>query len=583
MIRRGACLLVAACLLAAVLPAEEAEATVEVAAVFPNTNPLEIIEQELERELQAAAARIQELLDSLRDLPGQVWRYCAPDFSGTEDVEEAQALLDCLGLIPYVGIGFDTANAIWSAAQGNWEDAAIRAVFIIPIVGNVVGLKIVVKARRGTTISVDTLENLKKSLPNTRPWRLPAKSDTVSVFENVQRPSGTASRGSTRHLSKSLKQEAGIPAEEWDRWTLDHTLPLSLKGTNTSKNLKVLTYDANQVKSRVESAVAAFKDKHKDRVVVDFVVDHGITARRPDRTVVKIAVDGKGPITVTIPNVHGAGAVSTLRVDGVVSINSEAWRLAGAIGNALQGSGSSDSTGSHDSAGSHSAGSHNTGQANGATVEIVPADAGDRCVGCRWMTGSGSGWAPGERFHIRCSGGGRAFVDTSTGLGAPNGYRARYATPAGEIRWERQICFSAYSETEVEVWNASGQRVVVIVRSDSTGSHNSAGLHNTGQANGATVEIVPADAGDRCVGCRWMTGSGSGWAPGERFHIRCSGGGRAFVDTSTGLGAPNGYRARYATPAGEIRWERQICFSAYSETEVEVWNASGQRVVVTVR
>ncbi len=80
------------------------------------------------------------------------------------------------------------------------------------------------------------------------------------------------------------------------------------------------------------------------------------------------------------------------------------------------------------------------------------------------MTGSGSGWAPGERFHIRCSGGGRPFADTSTGLGAPNGYRARYATPAGEIRWERQICYSAYSETEVEVWNASGQSVVVIVR-----------------------------------------------------------------------------------------------------------------------
>ena len=351
-------------------------------------------------------------------------------------------------------------------------------------------------------------------------------------------------------------------------------------GSNEPANLRVLTDDAHKVKSSIEGAVTAYKDRYRHQVV-DYIVDHGTKSKLPDRQVVQVSVNSSAPITWTIPNVHGAGALTTMKVPGTLAPYGELLRLVGATGNVLDGSVSA--------AGGGSPGGGYLGSGV-PTVTIVTADAGDRCVGCRWMTGSGSGWAPGVRFHIRCSGGGKVFADTSTGLGTPNGYKARHASPSGEIQWGSQICYSAFRETEVEVWNASGQRVVVPVSaagqrvvvpvSAAGGGSPGGGYLGSGVP---TVTIVTADAGDRCVGCRWMTGSGSGWAPGVRFHIRCSGGGKVFADTSTGLGTPNGYKARHASPSGEIQWGSQICYSAFRETEVEVWNASGQRVVVPVR
>ena len=535
-------------------------------ATGPVTDPWAIIE----RELQPAVDKLQQFLESIADLPAQVWSYCAPDFSGADDVEEVQELFDCLGLIPVVGVAFDTANATYSLTQGDWADGLMRGVFIVPVVGQAAALKITVKSRQVTSISVGTLEKLNGA--NRRLWRLPKQSDTVSVAKNVpHRKSDLPKLGDRRN---QLKREAGIPEEEFGLYNVDHSVPKSMGGTNESSNLRILTRDANDVKSSIEGAIAAFKDKYPDDIV-DFIVDHGTKSRLPDRLVVKVSVNSSAPITWTIPNVHGAGALSTMKVPGALGPYGELWRLAGATGNVLDGSVSADGGGSP-GGGSPGGGYLGSGV---PTVTIVTADAGDRCVGCRWMTGWGSGWAPGVRFHIRCSGGGEAFVDTSTGLGAPNGYRARHASPSGEIQWGSQICYSAYRETEVEVWNASGQRVVVPVSAAGGGSPGG-GYLGSGVP---TVTIVTADAGDRCVGCRWMTGWGSGWAPGVRFHIRCSGGGEAFVDTSTGLGAPNGYRARHASPSGEIQWGSQICYSAYRETEVEVWNASGQRVVVPVR
>ena len=555
MLKRCACSLLVACLLL-VLPVESSEAAV---SPSPVTDPWKILEQ----ELQPAFDWAQQFVDSISDLPAQVWRYCAPDRSSGDDIEEVQELFDCLGTIPYAGIAFDTVNATYSLTQGNWGDAAMRAVFIVPIVGNVVALKIVVKSRKATSITVGTLEQMNKSVPNLRLWRLPKHSDTVSYAKNVEHhPDGLPP---IRHLRNRLKREAGVPKAEFSRWNVDHSIAGSLGGTNNLDNLRVLTVDANQVKSKIEAAVVTFKNKHRDQVV-DFVVDHGTKARRPDQIVVKVAVNGREPITVTIPNVHGAASRSTVMIPGTVSPYGEAWRLAGAIQSVFAGSGSGAAAGGSSAGDGYPA-------PPAPTLTIIRAAAGDRCAGCHWMTGRGSGWAAGERFHVRCSGGGEAFADTSTGLGTVNGYRARFASPSGEIQWDNQICYSAYSETRVEVWNASGQRVAVTV---SAGDGYPA-------PPAPTLTIIRAAAGDRCAGCHWMTGRGSGWAAGERFHVRCSGGGEAFADTSTGLGTVNGYRARFASPSGEIQWDNQICYSAYSETRVEVWNAYGQRVAVTVR
>ena len=172
-------------------------------AIGPVTDPWAIIE----RELQPAADKLQQFLESIADLPAQVWRYCATDFSGADDMDEVQELFDCLGLIPVVGIAFDTANATYSLTQGDWGNAAMRGVFIVPVVGHAAALKITVKSRKVTSISVETLKTLNGA--NRRLWRLPKHSDTVTVGKNVPHiKSNLPKLGDRRH---QLKREAGIP------------------------------------------------------------------------------------------------------------------------------------------------------------------------------------------------------------------------------------------------------------------------------------------------------------------------------------------------------------------------------------
>ena len=577
---------VAVCLLVASLlpPADTAEAA-QAQGRWPTTDPWAIMERELGPAFDAVSECLRNIYGCAADVVASIWDYCEPDFSGTgeDDLDEAQELLDCLGLIPGIGIAFDTVNATVSLTQGDWGDAAMSAVFIVPILGQkAAAAKITVKSRVTKSITIEALEKAKKAQPIRRAAPLPSPSDTVSVKANVQH--NKAPGPSSRHLGPGLKRKAGIPESEFHLWTKDHSIPRSMHSAedmhklNDPENLRVLTVDANQVKSRIEDAVVNWADDHGDDVV-DFVVDHGTNALRPAVVTVKIYVNGGEPIVATIPNVHGAASVAAIRIPRNIDNYGEALRLAGAVQRVVDGSAA-------DSVPAAPGGTPGGSSASAAqprsvpTLTITTSSAGDRCAGCRWMVGSGSGWAPGERFHVRCSGGGEAFADTSTNKGAKTVYRARYASPSGEISWGNQICYSDYSETLIEVWNTSGQRASVTV----TAGDSAATATTAAQPRSVpTLTITTSSAGDRCAGCRWMVGSGSGWAPGERFHVRCSGGGEAFADTSTNKGAKTVYRARYASPSGEISWGNQICYSDYSETVIEVWNTSGQRASVTVR
>jgi len=426
---------------------------------IPTTDPWANIEE----ELQPVFDKAQALLASIKVLPARIWQYCDPDFSGDDDMEEVQELFDCLGMFPLVGIGFDTFNATYSLLEGNWGEAGMRAVFIVPIVGNLTAAKIVVKSRKVTSISVGTLEEVTKSVSNTRLWRLPKHSDTVSVAKNVtHHRDGLLPLG---NLRSELKRDAGIPKTEHHRWTVDHSISASLGGTNDLANLRLVTRDANQVKSEIEDVVVNFTNKYPNQVV-DFVVDHGTKLKVPDRMVVKIFVNGRAPITATIPNVDGARAVSTLTIPGTLDSSSEAWRLGGDIGRVLTGSLSVEDGGSPGTAGSSSGGSsstNTTGTREAATLSVqrgsyvIDHDAGCYAdTGCRWVVGSGSAWPASEQFWITCG----TFVDTSQNR--PANYRARFVDANGNLSWGERICFSSFTHS-VEVWTQSGFRMTATI------------------------------------------------------------------------------------------------------------------------
>jgi len=65
--------------------------------------------------------------------------------SGTFDVQDVQNVLSAAGFAGPVGPFADAVNATISAARGNWDDAAINAIAIIPVIGDTAkGVKITV-------------------------------------------------------------------------------------------------------------------------------------------------------------------------------------------------------------------------------------------------------------------------------------------------------------------------------------------------------------------------------------------------------------------------------------------------------
>jgi hypothetical protein len=70
--------------------------------------------------------------------------------------------LDVGGLVPVVGEAADVANAVWYAAEGNYLDAGLSLISIIPVVGDVIGKGGKLVKRLGSKAIKKILQALKK-------------------------------------------------------------------------------------------------------------------------------------------------------------------------------------------------------------------------------------------------------------------------------------------------------------------------------------------------------------------------------------------------------------------------------------
>ena len=555
-LRRVACpFFVSACLL---LPSQPAEAQ----GWYPDPYTQQVIE----RGIEEAINEVKDFFPRLRD---GIQESCTFDTNVHADEidPEVQRFLDCLGMIPVVGAGFDLANITYSVEQGDWSGAGLRVLFFLPVIGGgVAAIKISKVTRITTTKQVKELAPT-QLVPRVRVGPSYIKhTGTKSIVKNVDPATGDLEK--LGKLRSQLKDKAGLSKEEYAHYTVDHSVPGSMGGTNQLPNLRVVSWQANNFKSRLELLVVEFRRNNR-HLAADFVVDHGTKHLKPKIIKVTGTLNGSS-WTVAIPNVVGPEFVPRLiEYSGTPArAAGEAGRLLTAVKRLVASGGNESGTGT---------GNESVSVASAPatpTLSVSTVSAADRCSGCDWLVGTGSNWEPHSRFHITCTGNGERFADTSVNQPVP--YRARYASSTGEITWGASICYTAYRHTDVEVWNDAGQRARVTVRRGSDGSDSVASAPAT-----PTLSVSTVSAADRCSGCDWLVGTGSNWEPHSRFHITCSGNGERFADTSVNHPVP--YRARYASSTGEITWGASICYTAYRHTDVEVWNDAGQRARVTVR
>ena len=536
------------------LPSQSAEAQ----GWYPDPYTQDVIERGIEEGIDQIKGSFSGLGDAIRE-------SCTFDTNVHADEIDAemQSFLDCLGMLPVVGAGFDLANITYSVKEGDWSGAGLRVLFFLPVVG---GGFAAVKISKGTPITTKQLKELAPThvIPRVRAGPFTIKhTGTKSIAKNVDHVKGT--KESLGGLRKQLKEKAGLSKADYDYYDIDHSVPRSLGGTNARKNLRVVSKEANNFKSALEDLVVKFKEANPD-LVADFVVDHGTKHLKPKAIRVTATLNGFS-WTVEIPNVVGPNFTPRLVGYGGTAARAagETGRLLTAVKRVVTSGGGGGGNGSVSVASAPAT----------PTLSISTVSAADRCTGCYWLIGTGTNWEPHSRFHITCTGNGETFADTSADHPVP--YKARYASPTGEITWGTTICYSSYRRTVVEVWNDAGQHASVTVGGGGGGN----GSVSVASAPATpTLSISTVSAADRCTGCYWLIGTGTNWEPHSRFHITCTGNGETFADTSANHPVP--YKARYASPTGEITWGTTICYSSYRRTVVEVWNDAGQRASVTV-
>ena len=489
-----------------------------------------------------------------------------------EHLDVAQEILGAAGLAPGIGIVFDVSNAAISMARGRHGDAIFYAAAAVPAAG--ISVYATVRLRKASHLfrqadNVDDAARLAKAH-----W---VKEGLFTVWRSADghvlrirgdNLRGVAVAGDVPAQTRSrLRQAAGVGDSQ--HWTIDHSIPRALGGTNDPYNLKVLHKDANNKKSQVERIL-------KENIEAGRPVDVDITFTgtpgvKPSSLKVDYTIGGKRH-HVEIPNSSNARHVAIPGAFVVVL-----------PGTSNAASSASNTPGTTGPGGSNNPNRSNTWSAGTLTVwrgshktdyGSCPASAG-----CRWVVGSGSGWPAGEQFWVRCG----TFVDTSRNH--PVQYRARYVDSSGNLSWGERICYSAGSHT-VEVWTSSGAYKSVTVPASGSEPvaapepepvaapeperHSDPVLNIWRGSHKTDYGSCPASAG-----CRWVVGSGSGWPAGEQFWVRCG----TFVDTSRNH--PVQYRARYVDSSGNLSWGERICYSAGSHT-VEVWTSSGARKAVTV-
>ena len=493
-----------------------------------------------------------------------------------EPLDVAQELLGHAGLVPGIGIVFDVSNAAISLARNNYGDAIFYAAAAVPAVG--VSVYMTVRLKKANHVfkqARNTDEAARLARGN---WVREAVFEVEGTGKYATRVRGTGLRRVEQPAPKlqsdqrrAIKRAAGV-ADDPD-WTVDHTIPRALGGTNEEHNLKVLHVAANNKKSAIERILS---EKSQQGIRVSMDVTHlGPPGLKPRASRIEYTI-GRREYTVEIPNGPAAKGVSIPAV-GILplSLVPDVWHGAG----------------NPNGAGLWNAPVLSVRRGNRATDNgSCPASAG-----CRWVVGSGSGWPAHEQFWIRCG----SFVDTSRNH--PVNYRARYVDANGNLSWGEQICYSGETHT-VEVWTTSGARNTTTIhatqapqRSDPQPVVQDSGLEPgttrwyldpSGFLNSVrrSDPVLSVKRGNRATdngscpasaGCRWVVGSGSGWPAHEQFWIRCG----SFVDTSRNH--PVNYRARYVDANGNLSWGEQICYSGETHT-VEVWTTSGARNTTTI-
>jgi len=110
------------------------------------------------------------------------------------------------------------------------------------------------------------------------------------------------------------------------------------------------------------------------------------------------------------------------------------------------------------------------------------------------------------------------------------------------------------------------------------------GVNSLTASASATTPAPPASISlgtSTSGGMRWITGSGSNFPAGARYHIRCAEGGVDFANTETNLGAT--FAARYVSAAGTLSWGSTICWNnTVGATTVTVWVPGGPSVSATI-
>ena len=118
-------------------------------------------------------------------------------------------------------------------------------------------------------------------------------------------------------------------------------------------------------------------------------------------------------------------------------------------------------------------------------------------------------------------------------------------------------------------------------------------VNGTGQSKNASAPAnTPAPPVTVNAGCTsgtsaggtyspcWFTGSGSGFAPNQRYYIQCWNQTGYFVDTQAGY--PQSFAPRTADGAGNINWGIGICYDGIladvGNRYVRVWDDFGHSV-----
>jgi uncharacterized protein len=91
--------------------------------------------------------------------PGDGWSIL-PDGWSWSDV--GHGILDIGGVFPVLGEGADLANAAWYAAEGNYLDAGLSIVSMVPIVGDIVGKGGKLAKKAGGKLAGPAVDALKK-------------------------------------------------------------------------------------------------------------------------------------------------------------------------------------------------------------------------------------------------------------------------------------------------------------------------------------------------------------------------------------------------------------------------------------